>query len=76
MEKLENKLIDMREMYQDYKEHPLHMMVKFLLLFYCFNFQNHQLLLLRIVHSLTNRCTFLDDLMHALIPKKSFIANK
>lgn len=27
MEKLENKLIDMREMYQEYKDRPLSMMV-------------------------------------------------
>lgn len=29
MEKLENKLIDMREMYQEYKDHPMSMMVIF-----------------------------------------------
>lgn len=28
MEKLENKLIDMREMYQEFKDRPLSMMVK------------------------------------------------
>lgn len=28
MEKLENKLIDMREMYQEYKDRPLDMMVR------------------------------------------------
>lgn len=33
MEKLENKLIDMREMYQEYKDRPLDMMVNLLLLF-------------------------------------------
>lgn len=35
MEKLENKLIDMREMYQEHKDRPLDMMVrkiKFLIL--------------------------------------------
>lgn len=33
MEKLENKLIDMREMYQEYKDRPLDMMVNLILLF-------------------------------------------
>lgn len=32
MEKLENKLIDMREMYQEYKDRPLSMVNKFLFL--------------------------------------------
>jgi Kinesin protein 1B len=37
MEKLENKLIDMREMYQEYKDHPLSMVSLLLLVFQAAN---------------------------------------